>query len=150
MNDIIEFPDNATVLDILEQAPARLAAQAVNVSIARESLSIAKHKLEIAKSNAVIANQQAKNQKILDAYVVVDEEVKQCQEKCILARGEFEIQQIAHGKLYDTFLSARKIAGMDDQELHALRGTTIRKAITEDSQGNHVDPYSGEIMNPGQ
>ena len=64
------------VISILETAPALIAAKGVELVQKRKALDTAKHNLEVARAAATIQHQDAKNQKLLEAYVANDAEVR--------------------------------------------------------------------------
>ena len=58
--------------------------------------------------------------------------------------------EIMHRRAYDTFISARKIGGMQQAEWHALKGQNVMTTPVIDSTGNEVDPITGEIIRTKQ
>ena len=121
------------IVTILEQSPAKLAILAEDVRQKRTKLDIAKHNCKVARAKATVeAATKAKNQKVLEAIVEFDEEVMTMERKVIAAHANFENAEIEHRKQYDYFVSARKLAGLDQKELRALYGA-------------HVDMNTGEV-----
>lgn len=116
----------SNILEILETAPAEIASAAEKVVQAKKDLSLAEQRWGVARAVATVRHQEAKNQMILSALVTQEEEVKACEIAIIHAQAAYESEKLKHDKIYNEFLSARKIAGMDDRELHAISGSTIR------------------------
>lgn len=138
--------ERSNILGILESAPAELATLAKTVAERRKDLDLAKHALTVAKARAGIRYQEAKNQTILRSRIDADEEVSRAEVAVIQAKANFEISEIEHRKVYDQFISARKIAGLDERELHAISGSTVRGAVVRDELGNRVNSETGEIL----
>jgi hypothetical protein len=116
----------SNVLQTLEESPALLATAAEVVAKAKEALDRAKHHAEVCRAAATIANQSAKNSTLLQAHVSMDPAVQEADLEIIRLSAELEIARLQYDRLYNAFLSSRKLAGMDDRELHALRGSTIQ------------------------
>ena len=142
-DDLSERP---SVLEVLEKAPAMLAYLATIVVQKRKEFDMAKTKLKVAQAKATIKHSNERNQEIIKAYRDDDEVVKQAEEQVIEAQAAWKIAEIEHEKIYNHFISARKIGGMDDPELHALAGARIKGGIVTDEQGRKVDSDTGEIM----
>lgn len=120
------------IVKTLEESPSRLATLAETVREKRTVLDIAKHKVKIAKAKATVKNApEAKNQKVLEAMVEFDEDVMREERELITAQANYEIAEIAHRKQYDYFVSARKLAGLDQKELRALYGATVNRETGE-------------------
>lgn len=114
------------ILHTLETAPENIRLAAEKVAQTRTALDRAKHQEKVAVAKATIRHQGAKNQKILEAMVEQDPEVIAQVAATITAQGEYERAKIAHDHQYNLFVSARKLGSMDERELHAISGSTIR------------------------
>ena len=114
------------IVGILEESPAKLALLAEDVREKRSQLYAAKHRVKVAKAKATVQySTQAKNQKVLEAMVDCDDDVVEEEKKQIAAQANYECAEIAHRKQYDYFVSARKLAGLDQKELRALYNATV-------------------------
>jgi hypothetical protein len=108
---------------ILETSADTIHAKGKLMVQARKALSVAEHNLEKAKAQATIKHQDAKNQKILEALIVFDEEVALAELDVINAKAEFKIAELDWQKAENEFVAARKLAGMDASEMRALAGS---------------------------
>lgn len=113
------------VVEVLEQAPALLASKAEEVRQARTRLLKVRHNLDTAKAVARVKNREAKNQSILDALVTMDDDVKKFDLEVIEADAFFERKKLEHEEIHNRFISARKMCGLDREELMAIRGSTF-------------------------
>ena len=131
------------VLRVLQEAPSQLASAAKEVQRKQEAFKKAQLALRAAKGGACIKYQGQRNQTLIKAYCDADAEVNEAEKRVIEAQKDFEIAKIEHGKIYDEFISARKIAGIDSEELAALQGQTLKRPYA-------VDPVTGEIIPPSR
>lgn len=114
------------ILSILESAPAKIASAAEKVRQKKGALDTAKNNLRVAEALATVTHQDAKNQRLLDALIALDDGVKLARNGLIAATADHESALIELNRQTDAFISARKLAGMDQKELDAIRGSTIQ------------------------
>lgn len=141
--DLSERPN---VLEVLEKAPALLAYKARIVVDKRSALKKATMKLKALQAAAKIKYKEERNMELIKAYCDADEDVQKAEVETIEADAALKIAELEHEEIYHHFISARKVGGMDDAELHALRGSTIRGGVVRDSEGRQVDMQTGEIV----
>lgn len=96
----------------LEECPDAIQKAAVKVSEAKAALDNAKRAAEKARAMAVINNQNAKNQTVLNALVENDSLVEQAEAEIIRCNAEYLIALSKHEKEKDTFDSAKKEANI--------------------------------------
>lgn len=113
------------VLAILQDSPALLASAAEELARCRKAVELATHHWGVARSAATINHQEAKNQTILNALVNNDLQVQRHAIEIIEAEAAYQVAKIKHDEIYNRFISARKLAGIDPMELQAIQGSTI-------------------------
>lgn len=150
LDDLPELTERHSILEVLEKAPSILSSHAVNVVEKRKEYDRAKHDRDVALAKAKIKHQDKRNQELIKAAATAEEEVVQAEVKVIEKRAEYEIADIKHREIYDRFISARKVAGLDEQELSALRGQTIKGGVVKDEHGNIVNRNTGEVIEHAQ
>lgn len=141
--DLSERPN---VLEVLEKAPALLAHKARIVVDKRKALKTAKMRLKSAQAAAKIKYKEERNMELIKAYCDADPDVNKAEIAEIEADAELKVAELEHEEVYNHFISARKVGGMDDAELQALRGSTIRGGVVRDRDGRMVDSETGEIV----
>lgn len=141
--DLSERPN---VLEVLEKAPALLAHKARIVVDKRSAYKKAKMRVKAAQAAAKIKYKEERNMELIKAYCDADQDVKDAEIAEIEADAALKIAELEHEEVYNHFISARKVGGMDDAELQALRGSTIRGGVVRDSSGRMVDSETGEIV----
>lgn len=107
------------IREALENGPARISFAAAEMEKARTALDQAKHALSVAIAKATIENESAKNQILLQARVTFDPGVIAAEAKVIEAKGAYELKRIAFDQENDTFISARKLAGVEEAEMRS-------------------------------
>jgi hypothetical protein len=118
--------DTGNILAILEEAPHRIRVENEKVIDAETALATGKHKLTIARSMATIRYQEEKNATLTKAKVDTDPEVIQWEVEVIRLNANVEKAKNNADAVENAWISARKLAGLDDRELQAIRGSTIR------------------------
>ena len=135
------------VITILQQAPAQLAYHARQIQETMKLHDTAKHHLRVARARARIAHKGERNQTLINAYCDADEEVTKGEVEVIGARANLEIARINWHEWDDKWMSARKIAGIDETELKALRGQVVRPDVYRDEKTGHIMRRStGEVI----
>jgi len=114
------------ILDILESAPALIAAENQKVVEAEQTLAHAEHHLKIAKAAATIRFKDEKNATLTKAYVDTDEEVQAKELAVIAADAAAKIARNRADRVMNEWISARKVASLDERELRSISGSTIR------------------------
>jgi multidrug resistance efflux pump len=109
-------------------------------------LDKAKLKLKGVQAVATIKHKEERNQELIKAYRDADPDVQAAEAELIEATGALKVAELLHEKVYNHFISARKVGGMDDAEIHALMGSTIRGGVVKDKDGRMVDSETGEIV----
>lgn len=142
-NDLSERPN---VLEVLEKAPALLAYRARIVVDKRMAMDRAKLKVKALRAAAMIKHKEERNQELIKAYCDADTGVQSAEEELVVAMSQLKIAELEHERVYNHFISARKVGGMDDAELHAIMGSTIRGGVVKDKEGRMVDAHTGEIV----
>lgn len=115
------------VLEILETSPALIASANQRVQEADTALQMAEHHLKVARAAATIKYREEKNATLIKAYVDADPAVQEKELEVIAKEAEAKIAKNRADALVNQWISARKIAGMDQSELDAIRGSTIRQ-----------------------
>ena len=141
-----DLSERASVLEILEKAPALLAYRATIVAQKDAAHRRAKHEVEIQKAMARIVHKEERNAELIKAHCDNEAEVKTAVRAEIRTRTDLEIARIEHHRVDDLFISARKVASMDGRELAALRGSTVAGSAVKDDSGNIIDASTGEVM----
>ena len=114
------------ILEILESAPAEIASANQKVIEAETKLKTVQSKLNATRSAYVIKHKEAKNAKLTDAYVESEEDVINLAAEEIEADSEVRQAKNNTDEIYNRWVSARKLAGLDDREIQAIRGLTIK------------------------
>jgi hypothetical protein len=136
---------------ILNEAPAKLSYLEGVVSVMKQAEDELKDKLKVQEAEVRLrCKDKSKNRDILESYVLTDEEVIDLKRQLRDAEARTRAAEIMHRRAYDTFISARKIGGMQQAEWHALKGQNVMTTPIVDSAGNEVDPITGEIIRTRQ
>lgn len=112
----------------LQDAHALIASSAEKVRDASVEYNRAQHQLKVARANATIRNSSAKSQTILNAQVELDGEVIAFTESLIMAKAKLESAQIELERETNKFISARKLAGLSDEERKAMNDSYIENS----------------------
>lgn len=136
---------------ILNEAPSKLAYLEGVVNVMQSEEDELKDKLKVREAEVRLrCKEKSKNRDILESYVLTDDEVIDLKKKLRDAEARTRAAEIMHRRAYDTFISARKIGGMQQAEWHALKGQNVMTTPVIDSTGNEVDPITGEIIRTKQ
>lgn len=101
------------VTELLENGPERICKAESALCENRKQLDKAKLRLEAARASALILNQGAKNQKLLEAMVSQDPEVQKAEAAVIDALGDVKLAEINVHLWENAFASARKLASLN-------------------------------------
>lgn len=101
------------VTEILENGPQKICEAETAHSQKHIALQNAMRLLEAARASAILKNQDAKNQKVLEALVTQDENVQKADAATITALGEVKLAEIHLRTWENAFTSARKLASMN-------------------------------------
>jgi len=123
----------SSITEVLQTAPALIAYKGTLMVEARKVVDLAKLALKVAKAKAIIGAKHEKNQMLIEAKVQKDPAVLAAEDVLINAQKDYELSKIAHEKECDKFISARKLGGMDDKELEAIRGGVIYENSPKES-----------------
>lgn len=136
---------------ILNQAPSKLAYLEGVVNVMQSEEDALKDKLEVQEAEVRLrCKDKAKNSDILKAYVLTDEDVCSLKKQLRDAEARTRAAEINHRRAYDTFISARKIGGMQSQEWQALRGQRVMTTPVISKDGHEVDPITGSVIRTKQ
>lgn len=136
---------------ILNEAPSKLAYLEGVVNVMQSAEDELKDRLKVREAEVRLrCKEKSKNRDILESYVLTDDEVIDLKKKLRDAEARTRAAEIMHRRAYDTFISARKIGGMQQAEWHALKGQNVMTTPVIDSTGNEVDPITGEIIRTKQ
>lgn len=136
---------------ILNEAPSKLAYLEGVVNVMQSEEDELKDRLKVREAEVRLrCKEKSKNRDILESYVLTDDEVIDLKKKLRDAEARTRAAEIMHRRAYDTFISARKIGGMQQAEWHALKGQNVMTTPVIDSTGNEVDPITGEIIRTKQ
>lgn len=136
---------------ILNEAPSKLAYLEGVVNVMQSEEDDLKDKLKVREAEVRLrCKEKSKNRDILESYVLTDDEVIELKKRLRDAEARTRAAEIMHRRAYDTFISARKIGGMQQAEWHALKGQNVMTTPVIDSTGNEVDPITGEIIRTKQ
>lgn len=113
------------ILEILEQAPALMASQSVKVTELEKEHRTIKARLSASRNYFTIKHKDEKNATLTAAFVENEEEVKSLVVQEIQKDAEVKIAKIRFEEIENQWISARKLGGMNQSELDAIRGSTI-------------------------
>lgn len=113
-------------IDILENAAHNISEAAKDMEQKREELDRTKQNEKVAIAKVTILYQDSKNQKILEAYITSNKDVQNAVNCRITAQGDYEKAKIEHDRQNNLFISARKIASLDEKELAMISGSIIK------------------------
>jgi hypothetical protein len=136
---------------ILNEAPAKLAYLEGVVNVMKSEEDALKDKLKVQEAEVRLrCAGKSKNMAILESYVLTDEDVCSLKRQLRDAEARTRAAEIMHRRAYDTFISARKIGGMQSAEWQAIKGQRVMTTPVIDVSGNEVDPITGEIIRTRQ
>ena len=115
----------SNILETLEKGPENIRIASLKVENAENALKHAKDDLGTAEAIATLKYSDAKNQKLLEANVKLDEDVKTARLKLFEAEATFRTAKIGLDQEENRFVSARKIAGLDEKVLHSISSSNI-------------------------
>lgn len=116
----------STILEILETAPANIASANNAVIDAEKNLRTIRAKLSALRHAYTLKFREEKNARLIEACVENEDDVQQMVLQEIAVEAKVKILKNKAERLYNEWVSARKLAGMDQNELDAIRGSTIR------------------------
>ena len=114
--------DLSSIHESLAQGPALIEQAALKVSETRTALEQAKREVEKAKARATIRNQDAKNQSILNAHVIMDPEVDAAEAQAIKCHADYLVAVSRHERAKDEFDSAKKNSNLLEAEMRSYQG----------------------------
>lgn len=136
---------------ILNEAPAKLAYLEGVVSVMKQAEDELKDKLKVQEAEVRLrCADKSKNMAILESYVLTDEDVCSLKRQLRDAEARTRAAEIMHRRAYDTFISARKIGGMQQAEWQAIRGQRVMTKPVISKDGHEVDPITGTIIRTKQ
>lgn len=104
----------------LAEGAHKIFAAAMEVQEKRTNLDRAKREVDKARAMAVINNQNAKNQTVLNALVENDTAVSSAENEVITAHGDYLSAIARHEREKDTFDAAKKAANMIEAEMRSF------------------------------
>lgn len=119
----------SNLVTILTQAPSRFAAENLKVIEAEKQLKLTKAKLAAARSAYTLKHQEAKNSKLTEAYVESEADVQALVLEEIERDAAAKIAKNKAEGIENAWISARKLAGMSEQELKAAAGAIIQSEL---------------------
>lgn len=136
---------------ILNEAPAKLSYLEGVVNVMRSEEDKLKDELKVEEAEVRLrCKERAKNSAILESFVLTDPEVKSIKSRLRDAEARTRAAEIMHRRAYDTFISARKIGGMQQAEWQAIRGQRVMTKPVISKDGHEVDPITGTIIRTKQ
>lgn len=118
----------ADISKILMESPSLIAFKATELVERRADLDQAKLALSVAEAVATITYaDKAKNQRILEAYIRQDLEVQKAEADVITSKVAHDLLKVEMEEIENKWISARKLAGLDEQERRMIRNDTIRE-----------------------
>lgn len=136
---------------ILNEAPGKLAYLEGVVNVMQSEEDALKDKLKVREAEVRLrCKEKSKNRDILESYVLTDEGVQDLKSQLRDAEARTRAAEIMHRRAYDTFISARKIGGMQQAEWHALKGQRVMTTPVISKDGHEVDPITGTIIRTKQ
>lgn len=114
-----------TIQEVLETSPENIRIKAEAVEEAEMLVKSYKNALSVAEAKATLQNLDANNQLELKARITTDSEVCKIKIELIEAEGKYRKAVIGLEHEENKFISARKIAGLDERVLHSISSSNI-------------------------
>lgn len=112
--------------DILETASAKIASANVAAISANKEHRLAEAKLEAARSAYMLKHKDEKNATLTKASVETEEEVQRLVIEEIEKDSVAKIAKNKAQEIENQWISARKLAGLDENERRAISGSTTQ------------------------
>jgi len=114
-----------TIQEILETSPENIRIKAEEVEEAEALVKACKNALSVAEAKATLNSLDSNNQLELKARIATDPEVCKIKIELIEAEGRYRKAVIGLEHAENRFISARKIAGLDERVLHSISTANI-------------------------
>jgi hypothetical protein len=114
------------ILETLETAPGEIASANANVIAAEHALKMIRAKLAALRNAYTIKYREEKNARLIEACVESESDVQELVLREIESETQVKILKNKADRVYNEWISARKIGGMEERELHAISGSTIQ------------------------
>jgi hypothetical protein len=116
----------SNIIHVLQTAPALFEAKNLEVIEAEKQLKITRAKLAASRSAYTLKWKNEKNAKITDAYVESEADVQALVLEEIEKDAAAKIAKNKAEGIENAWISARKLAGLNADEIRAANGATIQ------------------------
>lgn len=114
-----------TIQEILETSPENIRVKSEAVEEAEMLVKACKNALSVAEAKATLNHLDSNNQLELKARIATDPDVCRIKIELIEAEGKYRKSVIGLEHAENRFISARKIAGLDERVLHSISSANI-------------------------
>lgn len=116
----------SNILEILQTAPANIASANETVIAAENAHKIIKARLAALRNAYTLKHREEKNARLIEAQVESESDVAEMVLREIEADTVVKLARNKADRLYNEWVSARKVAGLDERELLSISGSTIQ------------------------
>ena len=116
----------SNILEILQAAPAKIAEENVRVIESEKTYKLAKARLSASRNAFTVVHRGEKNSRLIEAMVENEPDIQVLVIAEIEAEASMKMAKNRADGVYNSWVSARKIAGLDERELHSISGSTIK------------------------
>lgn len=115
--------DISTIHQRLENCPNNIYSAALDAIEKKIQHDLAKRAIEKAKAAVIIAKgNEAKNQSVLNAYVIMDKGVDEAEAKAIQANADYLMAEVLREKEQNVFDAVKKECNMLEAEMRNFGG----------------------------